>query len=600
LSTERPPDPKRAKELLRGLQAVPLGLVRRLERVEALLGAADVRNAGAGAGGTGSNGGGHGKHKVVCVVCYDPLRVEEELEGDAREEREVEREVGAGDEGEGEGEAMEVDETDNEDAGAEDEEMAPPQEEQQGAVNMEGLMEGLMEDVEGNPILPPASTSIPALPSGTSPTAEVKKNRKKTSGPVHADSDVLALPCGHLFHAGCLAPWFGSHTTCPTCRFDIDPESLTLRLPPQTIRSGWGVGGAAGGNRTGAGEGNAGDAGGNPLNGILDAVLGLTAGIPLVFVNGRPIGFAVRPPGQGQAPAMSTPNAQPGTTPAATNQTSHANPPPSPSRMNSNASGAGANTMTGNRHHPYSRPTTPGPTGTRTPTASAPSFLTSTLTPTNARGRQGPATPTTWSSSNSDTRLPQRKKWVCPEGTSVRSLIEAKEREVGLRCDDLCCMCGPDDDDDPAVPPLSSSFSPSALLVLSPAERTYLHKPLSAPEKRRMRKEGVRVRESACAHAFHAECLVVSARSYDPGLREREELRAQTQGLTGRAGENEADEDEIAITCPRCRVRGVLTLSEWRRCVWVTDGPSSEEEMTGKGKGKEAREVGGQCAGAAC
>ena len=41
---------------------------------------------------------------------------------------------------------------------------------------------------------------------------------------------ILAFPCPgmHLFHAQCLSPWLGRKTTCPTCRYDIDPDSLTL------------------------------------------------------------------------------------------------------------------------------------------------------------------------------------------------------------------------------------------------------------------------------------------------------------------------------------------------------------------------------------
>ncbi|EJT97067.1 hypothetical protein DACRYDRAFT_119561 [Dacryopinax primogenitus] len=46
-------------------------------------------------------------------------------------------------------------------------------------------------------------------------------------------AEILALPCHHPFHAGCLFPWLGEHTTCPTCRFDLDPESQTLTPPPQ-------------------------------------------------------------------------------------------------------------------------------------------------------------------------------------------------------------------------------------------------------------------------------------------------------------------------------------------------------------------------------
>lgn len=43
---------------------------------------------------------------------------------------------------------------------------------------------------------------------------------------------ILAFPCSgkHLFHRDCLFPWMSRKTTCPTCRFDIDPLSLTLRL----------------------------------------------------------------------------------------------------------------------------------------------------------------------------------------------------------------------------------------------------------------------------------------------------------------------------------------------------------------------------------
>ena len=32
---------------------------------------------------------------------------------------------------------------------------------------------------------------------------------------LHAYDPVYALPCGHLFHVGCLRPWFRVKTTCP-------------------------------------------------------------------------------------------------------------------------------------------------------------------------------------------------------------------------------------------------------------------------------------------------------------------------------------------------------------------------------------------------
>ncbi|KIY70551.1 hypothetical protein CYLTODRAFT_178940 [Cylindrobasidium torrendii FP15055 ss-10] len=40
---------------------------------------------------------------------------------------------------------------------------------------------------------------------------------------------IVALPCAHAFHAQCLVPWFSRprQTTCPTCRFNIDPDNLS-------------------------------------------------------------------------------------------------------------------------------------------------------------------------------------------------------------------------------------------------------------------------------------------------------------------------------------------------------------------------------------
>ena len=83
-----------------------------------------------------------------------------EPEGEAREvEREVEREVRAQGEVEGRGEAMGVDETENEDTGAdaEDEEMASPQEEQHD----EGVVRERIPERFPPVGSAPASTSIP-------------------------------------------------------------------------------------------------------------------------------------------------------------------------------------------------------------------------------------------------------------------------------------------------------------------------------------------------------------------------------------------------------------------------------------------------------
>lgn len=47
---------------------------------------------------------------------------------------------------------------------------------------------------------------------------------------LEVECNIHAFPCAHLFHTDCLSPWLCIKTTCPTCRLDIDPHSLTLRV----------------------------------------------------------------------------------------------------------------------------------------------------------------------------------------------------------------------------------------------------------------------------------------------------------------------------------------------------------------------------------
>ncbi|KIJ56706.1 hypothetical protein M422DRAFT_40301 [Sphaerobolus stellatus SS14] len=75
----------------------------------------------------------------------------------------------------------------------------------------------------------PSNSSEESLPSLLPDEGEVKQDEPKT------DVDIVSLPCAHVFHGACLIPWFSRKTSCPTCRFDIDPRSLTRSRTSSTF-----------------------------------------------------------------------------------------------------------------------------------------------------------------------------------------------------------------------------------------------------------------------------------------------------------------------------------------------------------------------------
>ena len=133
-------DPERARKLVDGLEEVPVGLVRRLER---------IGGTGGGMGEDETKGGDGG-----CAICWDRLlgsaeeAVHQHQEGEKKEESK-------------------------------------------------------------------------GIQSETSMNADEASSRTTPK--------IVSLPCAHVFHAECLIPWFSRprQTTCPTCRFNIDPENLT-------------------------------------------------------------------------------------------------------------------------------------------------------------------------------------------------------------------------------------------------------------------------------------------------------------------------------------------------------------------------------------
>lgn len=153
---EEKEDPERAKKLVDGLERVPIGLVKRMTRLDGVPGAHEDS--------TGTDGG----EAPGCAICWDGLLPEEP----------------------------------SEDAKLQSDSTTP--------LKSEHPTEGS----DSNP-----AVSDPAPVEDTSTT-------------------IICLPCSHVFHASCLIPWFSKpkHTTCPTCRFDIDPMNLTYTPPSRRPR----------------------------------------------------------------------------------------------------------------------------------------------------------------------------------------------------------------------------------------------------------------------------------------------------------------------------------------------------------------------------
>ncbi|KAG8809606.1 hypothetical protein FRC17_003358 [Serendipita sp. 399] len=132
-----------------------------------------------------------------------------------------------------------------------------------------------------------------------------------------------------------------------------------------------------------------------------------------------------------------------------------------------------------------------------------------------------------------------KKKWVLPEGASLRSVVEAKERAAGLRCDDISCWFGPEDDDEE---------EDEKVFKVRP-ERVFLSKPSSQVASGHG--------EPSCMHRFHPECLLVASRVADSQLNE-----AIDRGDEGAS---------LEAACPFCRNHGVMSVAEWRHCKQLTE-----------------------------
>ena len=559
-------DPERAKKLVAGLEVVPLGLVKRLERV------GDA--PGGHVGDPNSEGSSTG-----CAICWDTLL-------DAESDSFGGQQFSGGE---------------------------VPQSEMQSETHAENDA----MDVDAS-----ASHSEP----GTS--------APPSSEPV----TIISLPCAHVFHASCLLPWFtrAKQATCPTCRFNIDPENLTYSLPrrafnrappaqpdnavpnavpvdpqaaPQVpLEAGTHAVDAAAPQvdptrattdaHPAAGAVPSGRAFPLPTGqaGVPPAGLGFN---PFVNIPGIPvfsfpaIQIPLRPtagqaPGDGNQGTLSPPTPPRSrivSLPISTNENLFSTgmdvmtigfdmfvgvPPPQEERggdPRDNAEGgdaadngeAGAGAAGGNgAANPNglaqdlhsliegllrtTRNIIPqvinpqGPAPADAPPAAdgqpqpqvrpVPEGAGRPVPPPGGGPRFVPFPPNMFRPTRPMPPRRERKTWTVPPapGPSLRQRVEQREREKGLRCSDTSCGVGPSDEDP----------YPEALASLT--KQVYIH-PLGNSDD--SNNDG-----HVCAHAFHPECLVSAER------------------VAGWGGQDKT-EPLVEVSCPVCRAVGCVTRDEW-------------------------------------
>jgi hypothetical protein len=514
---EEKEDPERAKKLVVGLELVPAGLVRRMEKV-------------------GGAPGGHvddstGEVEVPgCAICWDKL-LDAEGDGFKVTESDVENSL--------EEDIVDRPAVNNGNSSTEDEERST------AADPLPGSSSDPATPVIPSDPLPPVDAP-PVVPAAPTENEEPK---------------IVSLPCAHVFHASCLIPWFSRprQTTCPTCRFNIDPENLTYIPRPRPQPQPQATDAApAPGSAPVAGDASAtADPDIPPLPnppptagaGVADGrasppVFGMNADGPFGFFPPPPPADGAADPAQNFAAGLFGPffggirtEAVPGAP-----QGAQAPPPPMgnmggvwPGGTDPNAQGMFTFDVTLVTNAPFDAPNVPNLRrqthvfgnqffGGNAPGPGPPPFMFGPGTPPPAPGTGPIPTPRGF-------RSPQpreRKQWTPPPapGPTLRGRVEQREREVGLRCFDTSCGVGPSDEE----PFPETSDASMKQLSIRPLPNSMV------------------LGTSVCSHTFHPACLVSAER------------------VAGWGGENKK-EQQVEVSCPNCRAVGCVERSEWEEGV---------------------------------
>ncbi|KAH9969853.1 hypothetical protein BC827DRAFT_39986 [Russula dissimulans] len=489
-------DPARAKRLVKGLEAVNTGLVKRMRKI--------------------SEGNADG---AICAICWDAL-----LEEDA---------------------------------------------------------ETRSDSGTGVPLWDP--TPDRGQPTNPDPNAANDDSAGPEPEPEEPLPKIIALPCSHVFHSACLIPWFSrpKQTTCPTCRFNVDPDNLTYepvrrpqsstRQQPQQQTSPPPVS-----PQQQERQESSPDAvpplqqptqpqDGRPLHPnpppLRRTIFEHTFTIPFPspafpFVHpqaGAPFPQpqpGVRQQGSGQQGLFPAPPVMMDPIPPLafhralhTFRQVHAHPQNRPQPPQSGAPGQGGPAPPPQPHAPpplLGQGLQPPPQDGQRNTNGTPRFpgLFQFELPQIVRMPDG-----TWfwsaplgglQSAATTAAAPQapprpaapKRAWIPPPppGLTLRQRVEQGEREQGLRCDDMSCGLGPSDDDPEPTADLAR------VVIHSLGDST-----------------------SGCGHVFHPACLVSAERVAGWG--------PETEGERSRAG------GLVEVSCPVCRAVGVVPHDDWKNGV---------------------------------
>ncbi|KAI0917066.1 hypothetical protein AcW2_007294 [Taiwanofungus camphoratus] len=429
-------DLERADRLIRGLEEVPMGLVKRMEKV----------------GGPGTAQG----DSPGCSICWESL----ESEGGGFEE----------------------------DAAA-------------AAAAREASMEPESD-------VPRSASSTPSSDRRSHSPSE-NNNSQEEELP-----KIVVLPCSHVFHTSCLRPWFSKphRTTCPSCRFDIDPDSLTYRpqrarRPPRTQAQAQGPAQASAGVPF------------QPQADTQSVPPQQPQPIPQAVPNNQPLTNTAPVQNQGRpqvSPAIAFNFGVFFAGPAPPGAAASGGPvPPGYMRLDEQAArGLFERFFTAGRAAtgaggPVPQPQPEANAHGASPTAAPPHPGIPNVSPNTARPQ----------------RPPEKRQWSlpAPPGPTLRQRVERRERELGLRCWDVSCGLGPSDED------------PSP--VIEPTAMRQIHiRPLAGAGER------------VCEHMFHPSCLVSAER---------------VAGWGGEDKKEEKEGGEVEVSCPVCRAVGAVSKMDW-------------------------------------